>query len=78
MDINSLIEKLPLDKLPQGVQDQISGIKDKVTSGELSLDDAKTKINDLVGNIDLEGLKDKIPGNIDDGLIDKVKGFFGQ
>lgn len=45
MDINSLIEKLPLYKLSQGVQDQISGIKDKVTSGELSLDDAKTKIN---------------------------------
>lgn len=78
MDINSLIEKLPLDKLPQGVQDQIAGIKDKVTSGELNLDDAKAKINELVGGIDLEGLKDKIPGNIDDGLIDKVKGFFGQ
>ncbi len=78
MDINSLIEKLPLDKLPQGVQDQISGIKDKVASGELSLDDAKTKLNELVGGIDLEGLKDKIPGGVDDALIDKVKGFFGQ
>jgi hypothetical protein len=78
MDINSLIEKLPLDKLPQGVQDQIAGIKDKVTSGELNLDDAKAKINELVGGIDLEGLKDKIPGNLDDGLIDKAKGLFGK
>lgn len=77
MDINSILNKLPLDKLPQGAQDQIAVIKDKVSSGELSLDDAKTKINELVGGVDLEGLKDKIPGGVDDAIIDKVKGFFG-
>ena len=78
MNLDSLLEKLPVDKLPQGLQDQVGEIKAKVSSGELSLEDAKTKIDQLVGSVDIEAMKDKIPGNIDDSLIDKAKGFFGK
>jgi hypothetical protein len=77
MDFKSLLDKLPLDKLPEGAKSQVEEIKQKVDSGELGVDDAKAKLSELTLGLDLGDIKDKIGDSAGD-LVDKAKGLFGK